>query len=101
MVTYLSTIILFSVSLIAVCSKLFFLAPTRRGVLVMLSNVLHETLFKRFGWRRWPIDAVTLLAILGEGCPFFVYMDQGKSSKEAYFPYVIFAGILHYLFALL
>lgn len=63
MIIYLSAIILLIVSILTLFSKLFFLAPTRWGVVVMLSNVFYEALFKRFGWRRWPIDAVTIVIV--------------------------------------
>jgi hypothetical protein len=51
------------VSSITIVGKLFFIAPMRVGGLVMLSNVVYEALFKRFAWKRWPIDAVTLIVV--------------------------------------
>lgn len=38
--------VLLGFSVIAVVNKLFFLAPTKLGVAVMLTNVVYETLCK-------------------------------------------------------
>lgn len=57
----LLSVLLTSLSLVAIFSKLLFLAPTRYGVLVMAANVFYETLAKKLGWQRWHVDAAALL----------------------------------------
>ena len=59
----LSMLVLIGCSIVAIVSKVLFLAPTRWGVAVMLANVVYETLFKRIGWDRWPIDAATAFGL--------------------------------------
>jgi hypothetical protein len=59
----LALFVLLGVSVITIASKLFILAPTKWGAMVMASNVIYEALFKRFGWKRWPIDAVTVILV--------------------------------------
>jgi hypothetical protein len=60
MITYILFAVLIVLTLIVILSKLFFLAPTRWGVLVMSANIFHETLFKKFGLKRYFIDSITL-----------------------------------------
>ena len=52
-----------AITLIFLLSKCFCLARFRIGWLVMFSNVVYETLFKKFHWNRWPIDAAALVLI--------------------------------------
>ena len=61
---YIAALILFGLSAVAVISKLFFLAPTKAGRIFMLTNVVYETLFKKLGWQRWPIDLATVILLV-------------------------------------
>lgn len=63
MIKLLLVVSLSAFSIVAVCSKLFFLASSRLGVLLMLSNVVYEILYKKLGLQRWPIDAATLVVV--------------------------------------
>jgi hypothetical protein len=63
-------VLLTSISVVVVYSKVFFLAPTRFGALLMLANVLYETLYKKFGWHRWPVDFFTVIILGACWCLF-------------------------------
>lgn len=55
-----------SITAIILLSKCFFLAPSRIGGLVMAANIVYETLYKKFKWNRWGIDAI-LIVLLAVG----------------------------------
>jgi hypothetical protein len=62
-------------ALLFLVSKFFFLAPTRLGWFMMLANTFYEALFKKYHWKRWPVDAA-ILAVSAAGwtwvaCPYF------------------------------
>ena len=48
---------------VVLLSKCFFLAPYPLGWVVMATNVVYETLWKKAHWRRWPIDAVAVVVL--------------------------------------
>ncbi len=50
-----------AITLVFLVSKCFCLAPCRLGWLMMFANVVYETLYKKFHWRRWSIDAIALV----------------------------------------
>ena len=50
-------------TLVFLLSKCFFLAPYRAGWLMMVASLVYETLFKKFHWERWPIDAAALVIL--------------------------------------
>lgn len=52
-------------SAIALLSKLFFVAPTRVGFLVMFANIFYETMFKKFLITRFPLDLIALFLLTG------------------------------------
>jgi hypothetical protein len=49
--------------LVFLLSKCFFLAPRRAGWLMMLANVVYETLYKKFHWQRWAVDATGFVVL--------------------------------------
>lgn len=59
-------LLLTTLTAVSLISKCFFLAPTRLGWFVMVANVVYETLYKKFKWHRWIIDAV-LAVVLAAG----------------------------------
>lgn len=63
MLTYLFLFVLLLISAVTIVSKLFFLAPTKAGVLVMLSNVIYETLYKKFSLNRWKVDLCSMIVL--------------------------------------
>jgi len=48
------------ITTIALFSKLFFLASGPLGILVLLSNVFYEALFKKVGLDRWSVDLIAV-----------------------------------------